>query len=228
MHWHPNADEWQYYIAGQAAMTIFNVGPRAVTQNFNPGDIGYVKKSLGHYIKNTGNTDLVFLEIFRADRFEDVSLSDWLTHAPRSRGHSTSSSVIAGSQQQAVCRCKKPVRLSVCARRRKPPLRFGSVCRPQRVVVSPERDRLTPVPVDCRRLELQPKRGRVLPCSGRRLDVDSWGLTCCRVGLARSFGDRPERTPNGLKNPKYRLAGIVVMAAVRRRRAHRVVMPARR
>ena len=44
MHWHPNADEWQYYIAGQAAMTIFNVGPRAVTQNFNPGDIGYVKK----------------------------------------------------------------------------------------------------------------------------------------------------------------------------------------
>jgi len=84
MHWHPNADEWQYYIEGQGEMTIFNVGPRAVTQNFKPGDIGYVKKSLGHYIKNTGNTDLVFLEIFRAPRFEDVSLSDWLTHAPRS------------------------------------------------------------------------------------------------------------------------------------------------
>ena len=84
MHWHPDADEWQYYIAGQGEMTIFNVGPRAVTQNFKPGDIGYVKKSLGHYIKNTGNTDLVFLEIFRAPRFEDVSLSDWLTHAPRS------------------------------------------------------------------------------------------------------------------------------------------------
>jgi len=84
MHWHPNADEWQYYISGEAQMTIFNVGPRAVTQNFKPGDIGYVKKSLGHYIKNTGNTDLVFLEIFRANRFEDVSLSDWLAHTPRS------------------------------------------------------------------------------------------------------------------------------------------------
>jgi oxalate decarboxylase len=84
MHWHPNADEWQYYISGEAAMTVFNVGPRAVTQNFKPGDIGYVKKSLGHYIKNTGNTDLVFLEIFRSDRFEDVSLSDWLAHTPRS------------------------------------------------------------------------------------------------------------------------------------------------
>jgi oxalate decarboxylase len=83
MHWHPNADEWQYYIAGQGEMTIFNVGPRAVTQNFKPGDIGYVKKSLGHYIKNTGDGDLVFLEIFRSGRFEDVSLSDWLRHAPR-------------------------------------------------------------------------------------------------------------------------------------------------
>ena len=83
MHWHPNADEWQYYIAGQATMTVFNTGPKAVTQNFKPGDVGYVKKSLGHYIKNTGDTDLVFLEIFRSDRFEDVSLSDWLAHTPR-------------------------------------------------------------------------------------------------------------------------------------------------
>ena len=83
MHWHPNADEWQYYIAGQAAMTVFNTGPNAVTQNFNPGDIGYVKKSLGHYIKNTGNTDLVFLEVFRAPQFQNVSLSSWLTHTPR-------------------------------------------------------------------------------------------------------------------------------------------------
>jgi oxalate decarboxylase len=83
MHWHPNADEWQYYIAGQASMTVFNTGPKAVTQSFRPGDIGYVKKSLGHYVRNTGGTDLVFLEIFRSDRFEDVSLSDWLTHTPR-------------------------------------------------------------------------------------------------------------------------------------------------
>ena len=82
MHWHPNADEWQYWISGQGEMTVFNTGPSAVTQNFNPGDIGYVKKSLGHYIKNTGNTDLNFLEIFRSDRYEDISLSDWLSHTP--------------------------------------------------------------------------------------------------------------------------------------------------
>ena len=46
-------------------MTVFNAGPAGVTANFNPGDIGYVKKGLGHYIENTGSTDLVFLAVFR-------------------------------------------------------------------------------------------------------------------------------------------------------------------
>jgi oxalate decarboxylase len=82
LHWHPNADEWQYYIKGQGQMTVFQTGPNAVTTNFNPGDIGYIKRSMGHYIKNVGDTDLVFLEVFRADSFQDISLSDWLTHTP--------------------------------------------------------------------------------------------------------------------------------------------------
>lgn len=82
MHWHPNADEWQYYVSGQASMTVFNTGPKAVTQNFRAGDIGYVPKSLGHFIRNTGDTDLVFLEVFRAPRFQNVSLSQWLAHTP--------------------------------------------------------------------------------------------------------------------------------------------------
>ena len=82
MHWHPHADEWQYWIKGKGQMTVFNTGPNAVTMDFNPGDIGYVKKNLGHYIKNVGDTDLQFLEVFRAPYFADVSLSDWVTHTP--------------------------------------------------------------------------------------------------------------------------------------------------
>jgi oxalate decarboxylase len=82
MHWHPNADEWQYYVKGSAQMTVFNTGPRAVTNNFNAGDIGYIKANFGHYIKNVGDTDLVFLEIFKTDKYESISLSDWLTHTP--------------------------------------------------------------------------------------------------------------------------------------------------
>jgi oxalate decarboxylase len=82
LHWHPNQDEWQYYIKGEARMTVFNTGPAAHTADFRAGDVGYVKKSFGHYVENTGTTDLVFMEIFRAPRFEEVSLSDWIAHTP--------------------------------------------------------------------------------------------------------------------------------------------------
>jgi oxalate decarboxylase len=82
MHWHPNADEWQYYMKGTGRMTVFNAGPAAVTANFHPGDIGYVKKGLEHYIENTGDTDLVFVAVFRAPRYQEVSFSDWLAHSP--------------------------------------------------------------------------------------------------------------------------------------------------
>ena len=37
---------------------------------------------LGHYIENTGNTTLRFLEIFNTDKFEDVSLAQWLALIP--------------------------------------------------------------------------------------------------------------------------------------------------
>jgi oxalate decarboxylase len=82
LHWHPHADEWQYWLKGKGRMTVFDTGPKAQTADFNPGDIGYVKKNLGHYVQNTGNTDLVFLELFKSDRYAEVSLSDWLRHTP--------------------------------------------------------------------------------------------------------------------------------------------------
>jgi oxalate decarboxylase len=85
MHWHPNADEWQYYVKGTGRMTVFDAGPNAVTGDFRPGDIGYIKKSLGHYIENTGTNDLVFLEIFKTDKYEEVSLTNWLAHSPKAQ-----------------------------------------------------------------------------------------------------------------------------------------------
>jgi len=83
MHWHPNADEWQYYLKGRGRMTVFNTGPNATTTDFAAGDIGYVNRNYGHYVENTGDTDLVFIGVFRAPRYEEVSLSNWLTHTPR-------------------------------------------------------------------------------------------------------------------------------------------------
>src|ERR1700704_850300 len=82
LHWHPNADEWQYFLAGKGRMTVVATGNRARTMDFQEGDVGYVQKSLLHYVENLGDTDLVFIEMFKADRFQDFSFSEWLAHTP--------------------------------------------------------------------------------------------------------------------------------------------------
>lgn len=82
MHWHPNADEWQYWIRGEGRMTVFNTGPMATTMDFHAGDIGVVKRNFGHYIQNTGTTELQFVTVFKAPEYQEVSLVDWLAHTP--------------------------------------------------------------------------------------------------------------------------------------------------
>jgi oxalate decarboxylase len=82
LHWHPNADEWQYYVTGKGRMTVFIAGSDARTMDFQEGDVGYIPISNPHYIENTGDTDLVFLEMFRSPNYEDVSLGEWMAHTP--------------------------------------------------------------------------------------------------------------------------------------------------
>ena len=82
LHWHSNASEWQFYLAGKARMTVFMPGGLARTMDFNANDVGYVPAMAGHYIENTGKTDLVFLEMFRAKQFMDFSLNNWIRRLP--------------------------------------------------------------------------------------------------------------------------------------------------
>lgn len=82
LHWHPNADEWQFFISGKARMTVFATGGRARTMDFETGDVGYVQKTLPHYVENTGSSDLKFLEMFKSSYYQDLALSEWLSHTP--------------------------------------------------------------------------------------------------------------------------------------------------
>jgi oxalate decarboxylase len=41
-----------------------------------------VKRNNGHYVKNVGDTELQYLEVFRSSYYADVSLSDWMAHSP--------------------------------------------------------------------------------------------------------------------------------------------------
>ena len=82
IHWHPNASEWQYYISGKSRMTVYFPVDNARTMDFSANDVGYVPSNAPHYLENTGDTDLVVLELFAAHEFMDVSLNQWLRRVP--------------------------------------------------------------------------------------------------------------------------------------------------
>ena len=82
LHWHPNTDEWQYYLEGEARMGVFGSTGNARTFDYRAGDVGYVPFAMGHYVENTGPGPLRFLEMFKSDRFADVSLNQWLALTP--------------------------------------------------------------------------------------------------------------------------------------------------
>ncbi|KAG2156745.1 putative oxalate decarboxylase/oxidase [Suillus bovinus] len=82
LHWHPTEPEWTFFISGQARMTVYASSSQANTIDFQAGDIAYVPPSYGHYVENTGNSTLVFLEIFKSGLFQDISLTQWLALTP--------------------------------------------------------------------------------------------------------------------------------------------------
>ena len=82
MHWHPNVSEWQYWIKGSGRMTVVTTGAKARTMDFNANDVGFVPTMAGHSIENTGTEDVVFLEMFKAAHYQDVSLNQWIARMP--------------------------------------------------------------------------------------------------------------------------------------------------
>ncbi len=81
LHWHAN-DEWQYYISGRGRMTVFASGEKARTFDYQAGDVGYIPFAMAHYVENTGEEPLRFLEMFRSARFADLSLNQWMALTP--------------------------------------------------------------------------------------------------------------------------------------------------
>ena len=82
LHWHPNTDEWQYYIEGKGRMGVFASSGDARTFDYQAGDVGFVPFAMGHYIENTGDTPLRFLEMFKSSTYADVSLNRWMALTP--------------------------------------------------------------------------------------------------------------------------------------------------
>jgi len=82
LHWHPNADEWQYVIEGKGEVSIFGSHGRVKTMAYSKGMIAFIKQGYGHYIENTGTETLKLIVLFNSPVYQELSLNDWMTSNP--------------------------------------------------------------------------------------------------------------------------------------------------
>ncbi|OAA60368.1 Bicupin, oxalate decarboxylase/oxidase [Niveomyces insectorum RCEF 264] len=83
LHWHPNAEEWLYFHQGTGRATIFIGSASARTFDLRAGDTAAFPDNSGHYIENTSETeDLVWIELYKSSKVQDISLAQWLALTP--------------------------------------------------------------------------------------------------------------------------------------------------
>ena len=84
MHWHPNADEWQYYISGRSRVTVFGAHGRVRTEEFGPGHVCFINQGFGHYVEQVGSEPTRLVILHNSPAFEEISISKWLAGNPAS------------------------------------------------------------------------------------------------------------------------------------------------
>jgi oxalate decarboxylase len=82
MHWHPNADEWQYVIEGAVSVTLFGSHGRFRTEQLRQGDVGYIPQGYGHSIENLGDKPARVLIGFNSGIYETIDLTHWVAANP--------------------------------------------------------------------------------------------------------------------------------------------------
>ena len=85
LHWHPNADEWQFYLGGRARVTIFGAHGRVMTRELRPGQVAFIQQGFGHFVEQIGPEEARVLILFNRPTYEEISLSAWL--GAKSRRH---------------------------------------------------------------------------------------------------------------------------------------------
>ncbi|KAJ0413425.1 oxalate decarboxylase [Aspergillus carlsbadensis] len=67
-----------FFILGYGRAMLIKALNMVITFDYHPRDVAYFPQSHSHYIKNTGDEELVFLEVLQADHFSDIALGQGL------------------------------------------------------------------------------------------------------------------------------------------------------
>jgi oxalate decarboxylase len=82
LHWHPNADEWQYLLSGTIRATLFGSRGRYREATLATGDVGYIPQGYGHSLENVGSEPARILIVFNSGTYETVDVSQWIAGQP--------------------------------------------------------------------------------------------------------------------------------------------------
>jgi oxalate decarboxylase len=82
MHWHPNADEWQYYVSGRVRVTLFGSSGRSRTEEVGPGEVVYIPRGFGHHLESIGPDEAHIILGFNSGIYQESSLAQWLATVP--------------------------------------------------------------------------------------------------------------------------------------------------
>ncbi len=83
-HSHPNAEQLDYCIGGEARVGIVEPGGGTQSLDLKKGHISFVPQGHVHWIENTGSTDLRFLVVLSDEEPETLELSETLAGIPDS------------------------------------------------------------------------------------------------------------------------------------------------
>ena len=84
LHWHPNADEWQYVIKGSYELSVFASEGKASVSSLRQGDVGYIPMGYGHALLNRSKEPADVLVVFNAGEYQSINLNGWLATNPTS------------------------------------------------------------------------------------------------------------------------------------------------
>lgn len=82
LHWHPNADEWQYVSKGRIRLAVFAASGRASVVELGPGDVGFVPMGFGHALESVGDEPAEAVIILNSGDYQEISLSGWIASNP--------------------------------------------------------------------------------------------------------------------------------------------------
>lgn len=83
LHWHPTGNEFHYVARGQVRMTLFAADKRMAVATLAAGDCSYIPANCGHFLYNSGSSTCEVVSVQDSPSYEDGTLTDWLSAAPR-------------------------------------------------------------------------------------------------------------------------------------------------